>query len=45
MELSGGYYSEVMERHLKEIVWVCNALINGINDYANDVRFKLKDFE
>ena len=45
MELSGGYYSERMERYLKEIVWVCNALNNDINDYANDERFELKDFE
>ena len=26
MELSGGDYSESMEEHLKEILWVCKAL-------------------
>ena len=44
MELSGGYYSEGMERYLKEIVWVCNELAVGLNDNYNE-RYKLKDFE
>jgi hypothetical protein len=44
MELSGERFSEAADKHLKEITWVCNELVNGLGDYGNE-RFKLKDFE
>lgn len=43
MELSGGHYSEEADQHLREITWVCNELVNGLNDSYNE-RYKLKDF-
>jgi hypothetical protein len=44
MELSGGHYSERAEAHLKEIIWVCNELNEGLRDPMME-QYKLKDFD
>jgi len=46
MQLSGNRYSKLMIKTLKEITWVCNELVEGLNDVDSAIgKYKLKHWK